>query len=108
MKKKKTSRLYSRRELIEYKKKRLVEIKEKYHLGQKFIQTEDYYGTKKGLICWVVAIEPSIIILFESGQRSTVPPEFCILLEPTDDYCEDLFELEDGIMTRYLNRKSKK
>lgn len=108
MKKPPPPRKYSRQQLIDYKRNRLAEVKEKYRLGRKIILTEYYFGMKAGLVGWVISTTPLTRVLFENGMNSAVPPEFCKLLKACDVYAKDIAHVEDVILTRKYKPKGRR
>lgn len=106
--KKKKQREYSKKEMDEYKIRRVKEVSEKYLLGRKFIQTKEYFGLKEGRVGWVIRTGPTTAVLFEDGRCSTVPPEFCECLEGTDDYTDNVAELEERIMAARSKPRTRK
>lgn len=98
-------RKYTRKQLVEYKRERLAEVREKYKLGRKVKLTDYYFGMRAGLVGWVVQVDPQTSVLFENGMRSTVPPEFCKLLKACNEYAKDITHVEDAILSRKHKRK---
>ena len=77
--------------------KRKLVSEDKFKIGRKVVQTKSWYGTPKGRVGWVTDVWPKTKVLFEDGREPNLSAEFSEILEPTEEYYEDIESLRERI-----------